>query len=100
VAKYEQHGVTAPEAEPPQEAEHVWGWFWALNAQRRSGPEALEYREVQAWSELTATPIRPIEVQMLMSMDGAFRAAVNAERAEQRKAKKDEPKPPPRRGRR
>lgn len=98
---YEEKGLfVIPEPEPPQEAEHVWEWFWQLSAQRRPGPEPIEYREVQAWSELTATPIRPAEVQMLMAMGGAFRAAVNAEREEQRKAKSEEPKPPPKRGRR
>lgn len=63
----------------PEAGEHVWDWFWSLSARRKTGPEALTYAEVGEWQRLTATPIRPEEVEMLMQMDDAFLAEVRQE---------------------
>lgn len=75
--------MPSPEYEVPEAGDHVWEWFWALSARRRSGPEALTYAEVGEWARLTATPIRPEEVEMLMRMDDAFLSEVREEQAAQ-----------------
>lgn len=87
-AKFGQAEKNQPVIIPPQ-ARHVWDWFWQLSNRRVSGPEVLSYSEVQAWARMTATPVRPEEVEMLMAMDDAYvaevreeqRAALEAERS-------------------
>lgn len=87
-------GHLTPEApEVPEAARHVWGWFWALSSQRRSGmggPDAIGWDEIRAWSQLTGTITRPEEVSMLVALDVAYREAYAEEQAARRKAKKSD----------
>ncbi len=84
-----------PEIDYPDEAAHVWDWFWdELNPRRRSGPEALTFADLGAWAELTGRTVRPEEIRMLLEMDNAFlreardeQAAAQARAAEQAKVK-------------
>lgn len=68
-----------PEPEVPSVVEHVWHWFWTLNRQRRKGPEALTYADVDAWSRLMQITVSPDEVQMLMAMDLSWMKAAGEE---------------------
>lgn len=77
-ARFEQ---STPEVDMPEEAAHVWDWFWLLSGRRRSGPEALSYAELRAWQEMAACDVLPQEVAMLMAMDDAYLRAVREEQA-------------------
>lgn len=66
----------------PDEVDHVWDWFWTLSARRKSGPEPLSFAEVGEWQRLMATPVRPEEVEMIMSMDDAYLSEVQKEQAD------------------
>lgn len=75
------HQPDPPHARPPREVSHLWDWFWSLSNRRQSGPEPLTFGEIQAWSRMTATPIRPEEVEMLAAMDDAYVSEVRKEQA-------------------
>lgn len=49
----------------PKEIQYLFGWFTEL----RTGGEALTYREVQAWAELTGRSPTPDEVAALFTLD-------------------------------
>lgn len=74
-------GHPSPDYEIPDQADHVWDWFWELSARRRSGPEALTFAEVGEWQRLTGTAIRPEEVEMIMRMDDAFLSQVREDQS-------------------
>lgn len=65
-------GQGSPDIDVPNQADHVWDWFWELSARRKSGPEALSYAEIGEWQRLTRNTVRPEEVEMLMKMDDAY----------------------------
>ena len=48
-------------------AAYIWHWFWELK-----GSQPLTYTEIKNWSELTATPLTPFEVQALVELDRRF----------------------------
>lgn len=75
------HQPDPPTASPPHEVAHLWDWFWALSNRRQSGPEPLAFAEIEAWSRMTATPIRPEEVEMIAAMDDAYVSATREEQA-------------------
>ncbi|WP_372356982.1 hypothetical protein ACCP99_08340 [Xanthomonas sp. NCPPB 3443] len=85
-ARFEQ---PTPEVDMPEEAAHVWDWFWLLSGRRRSGPEALSYAELRAWQEMAACDVLPQEVAMLMAMDDAYLRAVREEQAAARERTPD-----------
>jgi hypothetical protein len=89
-ARNTRFGQSSPEYEIPEQALHVWDWFWDLSARRKSGPEALTYAEVGEWQRLTGTPIRPEEVDMIMQMDDGFLAAVRDEQRAQHERSKEQ----------
>lgn len=71
--RFSQH--PGPEVDPPDAALHVWNWFWRLNSRRaygEAGPLPLTYTEVQSWSRLTRSEVRPDEVEMIIAMDDAY----------------------------
>lgn len=70
--------------EVPPNVEHVWHWFHDISSQRRTGPEALAWSEIEAWARLTATDLLPREAQMLIAMDRAYIRAVRKEQRENR----------------
>jgi len=51
----------------PESAAYIWHWFWELK-----GSQPLTYTEIKSWSELTATPLTPFEVQALVELDRRF----------------------------
>ena len=53
--------------ELPESAAYIWHWFWELK-----GSQPLTYTEIKNWSELTATPLAPFEVQALVELDRRF----------------------------
>lgn len=61
-------------------SEYILQWFHQLSARRRpgfSGPSALNFSDIKAWSELTGTYTRPEEIEAILAMDAAYLEAVN-----------------------
>ena len=64
-----------PEPEVPRNVEHVWFWFHEITRRRApgfDGASPLTFTEVESWSRLTGTEIRPWEVELLFTIDDAF----------------------------
>lgn len=62
----------------PDYALTLWNAFCALSAARRHhqfGPEPIAPVDVQAWAQLTRTPLQPHHIQILCDMDAAYLAA-------------------------
>jgi hypothetical protein len=60
---------------PLEGTEHLVSLFNQLSARRQigmSGPQAVTFQEIQAFSALTEADLSPWEVQTLCSMDGCF----------------------------
>ncbi|KWV17132.1 phage tail assembly chaperone [Xanthomonas translucens] len=74
-------GEPSPVVEVPEEAAHVWAWFWLLSGRRRSGPEALNYAEIGEWQRLSQQDVLPAEIDMLVAMDDAYLRAVREDQA-------------------
>ncbi|MEA5123314.1 phage tail assembly chaperone [Xanthomonas floridensis] len=77
-ARFEQ---STPDVDMPEEAVHVWEWFWLISGRRKSGPEAISYSDIGEWQRLTLRDVLPEEVEMLMAMDDAYLRAVREEQA-------------------
>lgn len=88
----EKFGAPSPELQVPDEAAHVWDWFWTLSARRRSGPEAISYAEIGEWQRLAGMPVRPEEVEMLIQMDNAYLDEVGLEQRAQAERARDRQK--------
>ena len=55
--------------------EHLWQWFLELNQGRGTGgfgPSRLTYIDIDAWSRLTRTIIRPGEVRAILAVDNEW----------------------------
>lgn len=59
--------------------EQIWGWFWSLSAQRRSGPEPIAFSEIHAWARLSGESPTPDQVRLLLAMDSAWMNAMTVE---------------------
>lgn len=62
------------EPEPPLAGQHLWDWFWQLDAARgggMSGPLPLTFPDIQAWAKLLRLDVEPWEVVALRAMDNA-----------------------------
>ena len=68
----------------PDTVAHLWAWFWQLDQARQYGdlPQALAWQEVAAWAGLHGISPRQWELQAIMSMDFARRAALAAATSE------------------
>ncbi len=88
----QQAGVESPEEpEIPFCAEHVWKWWWELNARRPPGLDNLapiSYGEIESWISLTGKMVTHEEIRWLMQMDDAWLSAI----AEERKARQERDK--------
>lgn len=63
----------APEI--PFYLEHIWTWFWQVHRGRTygmSGPSPLTWPDIQSWTTLLQTNIRPIEVEILKEIDSVY----------------------------
>lgn len=63
--------------EPPEEGGFVWDVFWELrNCQPTgmSGPERINFRELQAWQDVRGYRLDNAIVDMILKMDTAFMA--------------------------
>ena len=64
----------------PYELAHIWSAFLYLCSGRSSGfngPEGLSFSEIKAWSELTATPVSPSDVEIIKKLDSVYLRAAN-----------------------
>ncbi len=64
---------------------HLWVWFWHLDGQREnghSGPQPLNYLQLDAWQRLTGEIVRREEIKILLNMDCVYLSALRKERAE------------------
>lgn len=76
-----RYGAVPPPAPPvPPQGEHVFLWFRELSARRHQGfeqPQPISYSEIDVWSRLTQTQIRPEEVRLLTEIDEAYLAELS-----------------------
>jgi alpha-ketoglutarate-dependent taurine dioxygenase len=59
----------------PENLEHVWNWFWSLHYARThsaNGPNPITYSEINSWSKLTNTKVRPTEINILRRLDTTY----------------------------
>ena len=64
----------------PYELSHLWSAFVFLSSGRSSGfsgPEGLSFSEIKAWSELTATPVSPADVDVIKKLDTLYLRVAN-----------------------
>jgi hypothetical protein len=64
----------------PYQLSHLWSAFLFLNSGRASGfngPQGLSFSEIKAWSELTATPVSPVDVEIIKKLDSVFLRVAN-----------------------
>lgn len=85
------------EAEVPEAGDHLWAWFWRLNARRQhadGSPQPISHSEIKAWRENTGFVLCPEEVDVLTEMDSAFIAeSVSELRGRQSAAGNETPRP-------
>lgn len=53
----------------PEGASLLWNGFAALSRARGSGPAAITFPEIEAWSRLMRVPLEPHQVEILCAMD-------------------------------
>lgn len=61
--------------ECPADGEHVWQWFLEISAGRGSngfGANPISWPDIDAWSRLTETIIRPSEIRAIKVLDGIW----------------------------
>ena len=59
----------------PQLLSHVWSAFCRLSNSRSagfSGPNSISYLEIQAWKEVTGTPLKSWEVEAVKRLDAVY----------------------------
>jgi hypothetical protein len=59
---------------------HIWSAFCSLNSARTagfSGPNPITYTEIQAWKELTDSPLKSWEIQVIKRMDEVYLRTAN-----------------------
>jgi len=59
---------------------YIWSAFIDLNSARTagfSGPNPITYTEIKAWKELTDTPLKPWDIQVLKRLDQVFIRTTN-----------------------
>ena len=64
----------------PYQLSHLWSAFLSLSSGRSSGfngPQGLSFSEIKAWSELTATPVTPADVDVIKKLDTVYLRAAN-----------------------
>jgi len=64
----------------PYQLAHLWSAFLSLHSGRASGfsgPQGLSFSEIKAWSELTATPVTPADVDVIKKLDTVYLRAAN-----------------------
>lgn len=63
---------------PPRTLEYIARWYEQLAARRSHDmgtPQPLTATELESWSRLTATPVRPWEAQLLFVLDDLWLCA-------------------------
>jgi len=74
---------TPEQPDVPVCAQHVWDWWWELNARRPPGFDNLEpisYTEICSWLFVTRRHVAPEELDWLVRMDNAWLVAIAEER--------------------
>jgi hypothetical protein len=62
----------------PLAGEHIWKWFWELDAGREetmNGLARISHSQIAAWCSITGNIVRDHELQILLAMDRARREA-------------------------
>lgn len=79
-----QAGVATPkQPSVPACAQHVWDWWWELNARRGPGFETIApitYSDLYHWLLLTGKYVMPEEIDWLIQLDNAWLAIIIEER--------------------
>lgn len=79
-----QLGRRPEELEPPCEfptlLNHVWVAFCVLNGRRQtgiSGVDPLTFTEIKHWKELTETPMKPKDIDLIIRLDQTYMRVAN-----------------------
>jgi len=62
----------------PTDGSHIWAWFLELSAGRGSngfGPNPISWPDLLAWTALTGTLTRPVEIDAIMALDRVWLSA-------------------------
>lgn len=84
-------GDLVPEIDLPEDAEHLWDWFWEINRRRQSGmngPQPISHEAIAMWSAMTGEILLREELKILTRMDDAYVSAVAKAHEDQQKANK------------
>ena len=68
----------------PFGGELLWKWFMALHKTRQSGmtgPQPIQYREIEAYSRLMGEGIEPRHLKILIAMDQTYLDCVYSQQA-------------------
>lgn len=68
--------------ELPADCAYVWTWFLELHRARGSngfGPEAIGYRDIEAWAWLKGLRLAPFELDSLVALDQLWLAGPGKE---------------------
>lgn len=59
---------------------HIWLDFLELRRTKKStelGPEPIDYKDLEAWSNMTGATPTPRDIELILRLDGAYREVVN-----------------------
>lgn len=76
--RFGQADKIPPEPNLPAVGAYLWGWFVDLSSRRLPGMDItpIVWSELRAWQELRRLDIRPEEVDVILSIDVAYREAM------------------------
>jgi len=81
-----------PEIVFPQEAFYLWEWFFELSNARHDCEKRLQYSEIDAWSRLSGSNLKPYEFELITAMDAKFVEAFKSEMTTNRQRQDEERK--------
>lgn len=64
----------------PTNAAHLWDWFWTLSSQRTES-HPLRFGDIDSASRLLGWNVRQPEIEVLLSMDIAYRDELRIEQS-------------------
>lgn len=74
--------------EIPFYLEHIWEWFWQLRKRvpsGMSGQNPITWQDIQSWSNILQTEIRPIEAEILAEIDDVYLKYVSDKQKKEKK---------------
>jgi hypothetical protein len=89
----QQAGAQTPEQPTvPICGQHIWDWWWELNARRPPGFDSLaplSYTEILSWIFLTGKALKYTDIGLLIEMDNAWINTIATERKDRSERDKE-----------